>query len=248
VTALLRLRNVEKRYGRAARVLAGIDLEVRREDVIGVVGTNGSGKSTLLRILAGLSRPSSGTVTGRPSVGYVPDRFPAASRMSPLSYLAHLGRISGQSDVDRRAVELLERLALVGDPRAPMRQLSKGNAQKVALAQALLAEPDLLVLDEPWSGLDHATHGVLGELIAETRARGASVVFAEHRDDFARQRATEVFHLAEGALRQAGLEPCARIVLRENGEQIELSVPVSRADAVLLEALQRGSSVIKVQR
>ncbi|HET6504251.1 MAG TPA: ATP-binding cassette domain-containing protein, partial [Amycolatopsis sp.] len=243
-----RLQGVGKRYGRGAAVLTDVNLEILPGQAIGVIGANGSGKSTLLRILARLSRPSTGTVSGAPSVGYLPDRFPAGTRMSALSYLGHLGRISGMSDVDNKAAALLERLALEGGPRTPLRNLSKGNAQKVALAQAMLAAPELLVLDEPWSGLDPAAHTVLGELLTEARERGAGVVFAEHRDEFARTHATEVFELSGRTLREPSEEPKARIVLRNPGGHLVTStVPASRSDAVLLQALQRGWSVVRVQ-
>ncbi|WP_223843278.1 ATP-binding cassette domain-containing protein [Amycolatopsis methanolica] len=207
-----------------------------------------------MRILAGVSRPTSGTVTGRPRVGYVPDRFPASTRMSALAYLRHLGRISGASEVDPRA--LLDRLALAGGPRAPLRQLSKGNAQKVGLAQALLTQPDLLVLDEPWSGIDPDAHGVLAEIIAETSARGASVVFTEHRDE--RAHATEVHRLTGGVL--TTVDRAARVVLRGSGEvdlpgvlatrrtgdHVELTVAAQRTDELLLKALNSGWSVARV--
>ncbi|GHF10176.1 ABC transporter ATP-binding protein [Amycolatopsis deserti] len=252
---MIRLLGVGKRYGDAP-VLTGVDLEVRPGSVVGVVGTNGSGKSTLLRIIAGLSRPSSGTVTGRPRVGYVPDRFPASTRMSAVAYLRHLGRISGTSEVDPRA--LLDRLALAGGPNAPLRHLSKGNAQKVGLAQALITEPDLLVLDEPWSGLDPDAHEVLGEIIAETSARGASVVFTEHRDERAHAHATEVFRLTGGVLRV--VDRAARVVLRgsgavdlpgvlathRDGDHVELTVAAERTDELLLKALSCGWSVVRV--
>lgn len=244
---MLRLAGVGKRYGRGALVLTDVNLEIAPGQVVGVVGANGSGKSTLLRIVARLSRPSAGTVTGQPSVGYLPDRFPAASRMTALGYLRHLGRIGKVSDVDKRAAELLERLNLAGGPGARLRELSKGNAQKVAVAQALLPEPELLVLDEPWSGLDPAAHTVLAELLAEAKERGAGVVFAEHRDEFARSHATEVFELADRTLTESGDEPKARLVLRNpDGRLVTSTVPVNRSDAVLLQALQRGWSVVRV--
>ncbi|WAL65565.1 ATP-binding cassette domain-containing protein [Amycolatopsis cynarae] len=271
MTPLLRLRAVGKRYGAGPDVLTGVNLEIRPGEVLGVVGTNGSGKSTLLRILAGLSAPSAGVVDGSPSVGYVPDRFPAATRMTAVSYLRHLGRIRGgprAGDLSARAVELLDRLALVGGPGAPIRSLSKGNAQKVALAQALLTEPELLVLDEPWSGLDPAAHRALAELLAESRERGAAVVFTEHRLDHARACATRVSQLVAGSLRPAlpptpGDERAVRIVLRGEGAddwrdepgvievarkagEVELTVARDQSDAVLLSALRRGWSVFKL--
>jgi ABC-type multidrug transport system ATPase subunit len=260
VTALIRLRGVGKRYGRAPAVLSGVDLEVPPGQVLGVVGTNGSGKSTLLRVLAGVSQPSEGTVEGSPSLGYVPDRFPAATRMSAIAYLRHLGRIRGVSDVDARAAALLGRLALAGGPRTPIRQLSKGNAQKVGMAQALLTDPELLVLDEPWSGLDPAAHGVLAELIDEARARGAGVVFTAHDEKVAQANASTVRRLRDGKLTPLNGESPVRIVLRGDGEalwpeaigrdgdQVELAVPADRVDKVLLDALQRGWSVLAVTR
>ena len=190
-----------KRHGRHA-VLHGVDLAVHPGEVVGVLGSNGSGKSTLLRILAGVSRPSGGAVRTVPRVGYVPDRFPARQRMSARAYLRHLGRISGltSSDADERAARWLARFALAGGPDAPLRELSKGNAQKVALAQALLTEPELLVLDEPWSGLDVETRPVLTEVIAEVAADGAAVVFTDHRPELVRTAATRSYRLTGGQL------------------------------------------------
>ncbi|WP_091507080.1 MULTISPECIES: ATP-binding cassette domain-containing protein [Amycolatopsis] len=244
---MVRLDRVGKSYGRGRPVLSGVDLEVRGGQVTGLVGTNGSGKSTLLRILARISEPTSGSVVGTPSTGYVPDRFPASTRMSAVAYLRHLGRISGVPGAGQRAEALLERLALEGGPGAPIRRLSKGNAQKVGLAQALLAEPELLVLDEPWSGLDPAAHGVLGELIAEARDRGAGVVFTAHDERVARVHAGQVFRLADGVLREAA-DSVARVVLCRDGDRKELAVPSEQVDEVLLDALRSGWSVREVRR
>lgn len=247
MTAVLRLSGVGKHY-RDRAVLSGVDLEVLPGEAVAVAGGNGSGKSTLLRLIARLSRPSSGTIDGTSSVGYVPDRFPAATRMSALAYLRHLGRISEVPDVDDKSTKLLTRLALSGGPRAPIRQLSKGNAQKVALAQALLTDPELLVLDEPWSGLDPAAYEVLGELIAETRARGGGVVFTVHEESAAEPHADRVFVLDAGKLRAAGERASARIVLTRAGERVERAVAADEVDAVLLESLRAGWSVLEVSR
>ncbi|MFE6869741.1 ATP-binding cassette domain-containing protein [Kitasatospora sp. NPDC057692] len=196
---------VGKRYGRGPWILREVDLRLAPGEVLAVLGANGSGKSTLLRILAGLTRPTTGRLTGpattrRAAVGYVPDRFTAHERLTAAAYLTHLGRIRGLSTAAarRRAGQLLDRLALVGGPDAALRTLSKGNAQKVALAQALLVPPDLLVLDEPWSGLDASAHTVLAELIAETAAEGGSVVFTDHREALAEAHATAVRAIADG--------------------------------------------------
>ncbi|KUM87191.1 MULTISPECIES: ABC transporter ATP-binding protein [Streptomyces] len=198
---MLRCESVSKRYGKGRWILQDVDLEVSGGDVLALVGSNGSGKSTLLRLLVGLSQPTSGRVMGRPRhIGWVPDRFTAHERVSALSYLTHMGRIRGLSGPAARAKagRLLDRLALVGGRDAALRTLSKGNAQKVALAQALLVEPALLVLDEPWSGLDASAHGVLAEFIAEVSAAGGAVVFTDHREAIAETHATGVHAISDG--------------------------------------------------
>ncbi|MFF2662546.1 ATP-binding cassette domain-containing protein [Kitasatospora sp. NPDC058032] len=212
---------VGKRYGRGPWILRDVELRLAHGDVLAVLGANGSGKSTLLRILAGLTRPTTGRLTGavtrpatagrRAAVGYVPDRFTAHERHTATGYLTHLGRVRGlpTAAARRRAAELLDRLALVGGSHAALRTLSKGNAQKVALAQALLVPPDLLVLDEPWSGLDASAHTVLAELIAETAAEGGAVVFTDHREAVAEAHATTVRTLADGRVTGAPSAPSA---------------------------------------
>ncbi|MFF0144471.1 ATP-binding cassette domain-containing protein [Amycolatopsis sulphurea] len=262
---MLRLTGVGKRYGGGAPVLAQVDLTVPAGRVIGVLGANGSGKSTLLRIMAGVSRATEGAVAGHPAIGYLPDRFPGGQRLSARSYLRHLARIRGLSDLS--VIDpLLARLGLVGDPDAQLRTLSKGNAQKVGLAQAVFAEPELLILDEPWSGLDAGTHAILGELVAETRERDASVVFTDHRPAIVRQHADDVYRLDSGRLiafpdhpettriRLSGAsspghawadEPGVRTVADEAG-CVVLTVEADSADAVLLRALSGGWSVREV--
>ncbi len=214
---MLRCEAVSKRYGRGRWILHDVDAEVSAGDVLAVVGGNGSGKSTLLRILAGLSRPTSGTVSGRPRhIGYVPDRFTAHDRVSAISYLTHMGRIRGMpgSAARSQGLRLLERLSLVGDPDTPLGTLSKGNAQKVAVAQALLVPPDLLVLDEPWSGLDDSAHGVLAEFIDDVAGRGGAVIFTDHREAITETRADGAYAITDGRVawrggHHAGLPPAS---------------------------------------
>jgi ABC-type multidrug transport system ATPase subunit len=264
MTPLLRLTGVGKRYGGGELVLDGVDLAVPAGRVLGILGANGSGKSTLLRIMAGVSRASAGVVEGRPSIGYLPDRFPGGQRLGARAYLRHMARIRGLADLST-IDPLLERLALVGGPDAQLRTLSKGNAQKVGLAQAVLPRPDLLILDEPWSGLDVSTHAVLGELVAETRARGASVVFTDHRPDVVREYADDVHRIERGRLTPVAAVPAGpvtRIVLAgpggdwagepgvlhavADGAQVVLTVDATSADALLLRALSDGWSVREV--
>ena len=271
----VRLRDVRAGYPRRPAVLDGVDLDVPAGEATAVVGGNGSGKTTLLKLVAGLVRPARGTVTGRPAVvGYVPERFPSHQRMSALGYLRHLGRIRGltTADADRRARALLERLALDGGGSTALRYLSKGNAQKVALAQALLVTPGLLVLDEPWSGLDVAAHGVLAELLDEVVGAGCAVLFTDHRLDVVRARAGRVHRLDGGRLVAApdgALTTPARVEIlpagrgpgagapwaslpgvlsAQVGATVVLTVEQDRCDEVLLAVLRAGWSVRSVRR
>jgi len=182
---VLRLDGVGRRYGlRGPWVLRGVDLEAAPGAVVRVEGPNGSGKSTLLRIVAGVDHPTTGRVTGRPAAAtaYVPERFPPALPFPVLRYLTHLGRVRGLStrDATARALHWLERFGITGHARTPLDELSKGTCQKVAVAQALLADPLLLVLDEAWTGLDAAARDVLDEAVRERTAAGATVFFVDH--------------------------------------------------------------------
>ncbi|GGM35048.1 ABC transporter ATP-binding protein [Longimycelium tulufanense] len=234
---MFRLEGVGRRYGRGRWALVDIDLTVPPGATVAVVGDNGAGKSTLLRIAAGVLGPSRGRVLCRPApVGYVPERFPVTTRMSALAYLRHLGRVRGlgTATATRRAEELLERLALTGDPTGPLNALSKGNAQKVALAQALLISPELLVLDEPWSGLDAVTHPVVVDMLAEVRAAGCAVLLTDHAAGVTRVAASAVHRLHRGrlVLNETPLnpaEPVFRVELAGGGDLDWLSTLDIRA-------------------
>lgn len=179
----LRLDNVGRRYGLGGPwVLRGVDLTVSPGNLIRVEGPNGTGKSTLLRLLAGIDAPTEGRITGRPRTAYVPERFPTALPFTAVGYLTHLGKVHGLSRpaAARAALEWLDRFGAAAYAGTPMAQLSKGSSQKVAVVQALLAEPELLVLDEAWTGLDAAAREELERAVAEHTAAGTAVVFVDH--------------------------------------------------------------------
>ncbi|MFJ9109998.1 ATP-binding cassette domain-containing protein [Streptomyces sp. NPDC102283] len=164
-------------------MLRGVDLTLPARTLVRVEGANGAGKSTLLRLLAGIDAPAEGRITGRRTrTAYVPERFPAALPLTATGYLVHLGRIHGlrSAEAKRRAEEWLTRFGAADHARTPLAELSKGTSQKVAVAQALLAAPDLLVLDEAWTGLDTAARAELDRAVAERVAAGATVVFVDH--------------------------------------------------------------------
>jgi ABC-type multidrug transport system ATPase subunit len=184
VGSRLVLQAVAKRYSRRGRwILQGVSLEAAPGTLNSIVGANGSGKSTLLRIAAGLTSPSSGRAFVPSRVGYLPERQPARLTFTSAEFLANMGQIRGMSGraVVEKSGELFERLGLQPSSAVPWETLSKGNRQKVLVAQALLAPTDLVVLDEPYSGLDDRAGMALDELIAEALTRETAVLISTHR-------------------------------------------------------------------
>jgi ABC-2 type transport system ATP-binding protein len=179
----MRLESVGKRYGvRQPWVVCDVSLDVAAGRLIRLEGRNGSGKSTLLRVAAGVTLPSKGRVTGRPHTGYVPERFPGALPFAARDYLLHMARVHGLAGAcgARRVEDWLERLGAASYADQPLRSLSKGMCQKVAITQALVSSPGLLVLDEAWTGLDQAARGALDAAALERVADGGAVMFVDH--------------------------------------------------------------------
>ena len=207
----MRLEGVSQRYGRRGPwVLRDVSLELPPPGrLIRARGGNGGGKSTLLRLVAGVCEPSRGSVRDRPRQrGYVPERFPAALPFTAHQYLCHLGRIHGLRGAEpgRRAGAVLERFGAAGFAHTPLVQLSKGTCQKVAVAQALLAEPELLVLDEAWTGLDQSARSALDQAVTELLAAGAIVLFVDHDPTRLAELPSAQWLVGEGRVREAGAE------------------------------------------
>jgi ABC-2 type transport system ATP-binding protein len=242
----VRLEAVGKRYGlRQPWVVRNVSQEVAAGRLIRLEGANGSGKSTLLRMLAGASTPSAGRVIGRPRTGYVPERFPGGLAFSAREYLGHMSRIHGLTGPAATAAvaDWLERLGATEYAGSPLRTLSKGMCQKVAIAQALLARPDLLVLDEPWTGLDQAARGALDAAVLERLAEGGRVLFVDH--DAARLAG----HVAERwRLAGAGVSVLAGETAAGGGvATAAVSIEVLGVEAGSLAQLSRLPGVLTVE-
>jgi ABC-2 type transport system ATP-binding protein len=165
--AIVSVDRVSKRYGRVAAV-SDVSLEVRRGEVLGLLGPNGSGKTTLLRMLTGYLAPTAGRLTvagfdtereamqARRHIGYVPESLPLYGHMRVREFLSFIARLRGLSRRTAPAAvdEVIERVRLGDMAAAPIRTLSRGYRQRVAIAQGLVHRPDILVLDEPTNGLD----------------------------------------------------------------------------------------------
>ena len=202
ITVRLRGRSVTKRFGRVA-ALRGIDFEVGPGEAVSILGANGAGKSTLLRILAGLSRPSDGVFealreddrTGplprealRRYVGYVGHATMLYGELSASENLLFAGRLAGSAPSRTRVVELLEELGLgdVADRRAGT--FSRGMSQRLSIARAIVHDPPILLLDEPFTGLDEVSAERLSHQLARLREGGRTLLVVTHDP----QRAVEL--------------------------------------------------------
>lgn len=230
----MKLDSVGKRYGvRYPWIVRDVTLDVPSGRIIRVEGRNGSGKSTLLRVLAGVVLPSRGRVSGRPHVGYVPERFPGGLAFTCREYLAHMSRIHGLRGT-ARVDEWLDRLGATQFAGAPLRTLSKGMCQKVAVAQALLSRPGLLILDEAWTGLDQVARGALDAAATERAAQGGTVLFVDHDPRRLAGAIGQRWTLdGDGSVRVTENEPAsATIVIEMSGIDTETAARIAELDGV----------------
>ncbi len=189
----IRLRGVTKRFGKQTAV-DHLDFDVPRGTICGLLGPNGSGKTTSIRMIMGILLPDDGTVSlfggdpdasRRTRVGYLPEERGVYRKMKCLEFITFLAEIRGvpRSEGRRRGQAWLERLGLEawGDRR--VEDLSKGMQQKVQFIGTVVHEPDLLILDEPFSGLDPINQDVLEEIVRDFHARGTTILFSTHLMD-----------------------------------------------------------------
>lgn len=190
-----------KRYG-SRPVLTGISMTVLPGTATALVGRNGSGKSTLLSILAGLLKLSSGALTcDRQAIttGYAPEAFPGL-KLTAEDYLHFMGRIAGLSEAASasRINELLQLFSLESSRSRKLAGFSKGMLQKINLIQSLLIRPQLLLLDEPMSGLDLPAQDKLIDILLELKAEGTALVLSVHEPQIIEAVADTVYVLHEG--------------------------------------------------
>ena len=179
----MRLHEVDFRYRRGGVwVLRGVTVGIEPGEIVIVRGSNGAGKSTLLGVCAGILQPVHGRVTDRAArIGWLPEHFPTEQPFTVRDYLMTMVRLRGGTPavVDH----WISRLGLGPMHQERLSALSKGTAQKVGLAQALLVPPDLLVLDEPWEGLDLDARELIPEIVNEVVDAGGSVLVSDHSGD-----------------------------------------------------------------
>jgi ABC-2 type transport system ATP-binding protein len=222
VSVVLRLEHLTKEFptgllGRGRhRALDDVSFELARGEVFGLLGPNGAGKTTTLKLIIGLLRPTAGSVsvlgappgdrTARASIGFLPEHPVFYDHLSAEELLAYFAGLCGVSSADRakRVTAVLDEVGLGSARRQPMRQYSKGMLQRVGLAQALINEPALVILDEPMSGLDPIGRREVRELILRLRDGSRTVLFSSHILSDAETLCSRVAILARGRVVASG--------------------------------------------
>ncbi|WP_169583671.1 MULTISPECIES: ATP-binding cassette domain-containing protein [Microbacterium] len=211
---MLQLTGITKSYG-GRRVLDDVTFDVRPGRLTGFVGGNGAGKTTTMRIVLGVLAKDAGTVmldgaevtaSDRRRFGYMPEERGLYPKMKVLEHITYLARLHGftKTDASARATALLEQLGLGERLNDNVETLSLGNQQRAQIAAALVHDPEVLVLDEPFSGLDPLAVDVVAAVLQDRAAQGAAIVFSSHQLDVVERLCDDLVIIAGGTIRAAG--------------------------------------------
>jgi ABC-type multidrug transport system ATPase subunit len=273
---LLTLKNAGKRFGSKV-VLENVNLSIYKGQTLGIIGNNGTGKSTLLRIIAGLSNLSQGERiinenNGKLKLSYVPEHFPKLN-FSPYEYLSYMGKMQGYTGeyVDKRLDELFGIFNITSMKNTWIKYLSKGSIQKIAVLQAILDDPDILLLDGPLSGQDVTSQHNLVEILLGYKKKGLSIIIACHEKKLIDKLADRVIIIGNMGIvsdvdyriinrsyrlicfkAPANIDPNiikqyeGFISMSQNGQFYKLLADTENSDNILINILKLGCNIISV--
>ncbi|QOX79154.1 ABC transporter ATP-binding protein [Trichlorobacter lovleyi] len=248
--------------------LKGLSLAIEQGEVFGFLGPNGAGKSTTIKCLMGLIRPTSGTASivgeaigseaSRRKVGYLPENPAFYDYLTAEEYLQFVGKTFKIPDalLTRRSAEVLKQLELWEARKRPIRGYSKGMVQRVGLAQVLIHDPDVYILDEPMSGLDPIGRALVKEIILELKKRGKSVFFSTHITDDVEKVCDRVGVLLHGELKMVDRVDAImsrgiigyQVRLQDtDGTVLDEEVPKELLDRFLAEQVATGREIVLVE-
>lgn len=210
---MLEVQNLSKSY-RSIPAIQNVSFQVRSGEIVGYLGANGSGKSTTVKIVTGLLRPNEGRVffrgkdirddlpRYRKSLGYIPEEAHLYAYMSGLEYLQLVGRLRGMSErlIAAKANHMLRLLGLESWRYSPMSLYSKGMRQRVLMAAALMHNPELLIFDEPLSGLDILSARLFKDLLQQLAANGKAILYISHVLEIVEQLCNRVLVISKGKI------------------------------------------------
>ncbi len=211
---VIEIDGISKRYGQTVAV-QDLSFEIHAGELFGFVGRNGAGKTTTMRVVLGVLAPDAGVVrwlgvplsfAARRRIGYMPEERGLYPKMHVAEQLAYLGELHGMTDGAARAAALgwLERFGLAERRDAELQALSLGNQQRVQLAAALVFGPDVLVLDEPFAGLDPVAVDVMADVLRERADAGVPVIFSSHELELVERLCDRVGIIDHGRLVACG--------------------------------------------
>jgi ABC-2 type transport system ATP-binding protein len=256
---MLDVVDIRKRFG-SLDALAGCSFTVERGSMLGFLGPNGAGKTTTMRAIFGLVELDSGRLTweGRPiglaerlQFGYMPEERGLYPRMRVGDQLAYFGRLHGLMGREARTAskEWLERLGIADRADAKVEELSHGNQQRAQLAAALVHTPELLVLDEPFAGLDPVAVRTLAQVLREEAARGAAVVFSSHQLELVEDICEDVTIIDRGRIVANGdLAGLRRASQRRRIElELDAAPPGWLPDLTGVEVVERRNGLLRLR-
>ena len=247
----IEINGLTKAYG-SVQALRGVNLEVKRGEILGFLGPNGAGKTTTIRCLLDLIRPQSGSmrvlgidpakdpVAVRSRVGYLPGELSFESNLTVKGVLRYFNDLRGRKNDWKYVNQLADRLDL--DLSIPIKNLSKGNKQKAGLLQALMTRPELLLLDEPTSGLDPLMQQEVYRLLREAQREGATVFFSSHVISEVEAIAERVAIIRRGVIVEEA-EPDRLVSMSLRRFRVRFREPVNMES---LKAVEGVSSVAQV--
>lgn len=201
---MVRLENICKSFGKQ-QVLRDVSLTIGEGEIVGLLGPNGAGKSTLMKIVIGLWNADGGQVTAPRRIGYLPERNPLYEEMYVREYLQFMARMTEDGKDRKQVEELIARVGLTAEAHKKIGHLSKGYRQRVGLAQALLGEPEMLILDEPTTGLDPNQLVEIRDLI-RSEGKQRTIILSTH-------------------ILKEVQEVCSRVVILDHGE-VKIDKPI----------------------
>lgn len=214
---MLKIENLVKNYGKC-RALNGLSMEVKKGELFGFIGPNGAGKTTTIKIMAGLLRADSGHVylDGKDAlkdadklkqkIGYVPDNFGVYDNLKAIEYMEFYASTYGLvgKEVQKRCYELMEQVGLEGRGEVYVDELSRGMQQRLCLARAMIHKPDILILDEPASGLDPRSRFEMKMILKELCWKGATILISSHILSELAEMCSSIGIIKKGELLQQG--------------------------------------------
>ncbi len=195
-------------------ILRGINLSIKKGESVAILGPNGAGKSTILKIIAGLIKATSGEVfidgkslkkdsyEIKQKIGFLAHNSFLYDHLTPLENLKFFGKLYGVKDVEAKAKQLVDEVGLSFFLHDPVRSFSRGMLQRIAIARAIIHDPEILLFDEPHTGLDQQAIKLLNEVILKMKANGSTVIIVTH--DF-----------------QQAVQTCERVIIFRNGKLVE---------------------------